>query len=162
MPDEIRTKIRALHTRNLNDHIFDYSTGLALRDTLIATGGIDAGIWLRPIRSKPKDLFGLHGEAFRTALPFTWFIIEHFMPRSHHGSSLTRNGSAIVEHDNDRVRRIVTGDERAIRELIDEVREAGEEAEPPATITILPRHTMTVKVSVGKSLSSETARVYID
>jgi len=164
VPDTTRTQVRALHTRNLSGQIFDFGTGLALRDTLINNGGIDAGIWLRSIETKPTGLVGLHDEAFRSALPFTWFIIEHFTPRSHHGSfsGLVRNGPILAEpREEDRVRRIVTGDQQAIRDLIDEVREAGEEALAPTTITVLPRHTITVKVSVGKSLAPDSARVQI-
>ncbi|MBR1158071.1 hypothetical protein [Bradyrhizobium elkanii] len=132
---------------------------------MVNNGGIDAGIWLRSMEGKPTGFVSLHDEAFRSALPFTWFIIEHFTPRSHHGSfsGLMRSGPILAEpRDNDRVRRIVTGDQQAIRDLIDDVHEAGEEAIAPTTITVLPRHTITVKVSVGKSLPPDSARVQID
>ncbi|QGM97247.1 hypothetical protein [Methylocystis parvus] len=165
IPDTTRTQLRALHTRNLSRQIFDFGTGLALRDALVNNGGIDAGIWLRSIEGKPTGLVGLHDEAFRSALPFTWFIIEHFTPRSHHGpfSGLMRSGPILAEpRANDRVRSIVTGDQQAIRDLIDEVHEAGEETVAPTTITVLPRHTITVKVSVGKSLPPDSARLQID
>jgi hypothetical protein len=165
IPEATRTQVRALHTRNLGNQIFDYGTGLALRDYLVGTGGIDAGIWLRSIEGKPTGLVGLHNEAFRSALPFTWFVIEHFSPRSHHGSfsGLMRSGPILAQRrDDDRVRRIINGDPQAIRELIDELVEVGEEHDAPASITVLPRHTITIKVTVGKSLPPDTARVQID
>jgi hypothetical protein len=163
--DTTRTQVRALHTRNLAGQIFDYGSGLALRDTLASNGGIDAGIWLRSIEGKPTGLLGLHNEAFRAALPFTWFLIEHFTPRSHHGSfaGLMRGGPVLAgPRGDDRVRRLVTGDQQAVRELIDELVAAGEEREAPATIRVLPRHTITVTVTVGRSLLLDAARAHID
>lgn len=77
-----RVQVRAIHTRNLSDQLFDFGSGLALRDKLTAKGGIDAGIWLRSVIGKPTGLLALHNEAFLSALPFTWFIIEHFTWRS--------------------------------------------------------------------------------
>ena len=44
IPDTTRTQVRALHTRNLAGQIFDFGSGLALRDCLVSKGGIDAGI----------------------------------------------------------------------------------------------------------------------
>lgn len=163
--DPTRMQVRALHTRNLAAKIFDYGSGLALRDTLTTNGGIDAGIWLQTIDGKPTGLLRLHDAAFRSALPFTWFLIEHFTPRTPHGSfvGLTRGGPVLAEpRDDDRVMRIVTGDHQAVRELIDELAVAGEEREAPATITVLPRHTITITVTVGKSLSPDAARARID
>jgi hypothetical protein len=165
IPDQTRMKIRALHTRNLSNEIFDFGAGLALRDALLSNGGIDAGIWLRSIDGKPTGLLGLHDGAFRSALPFTWFLLEHFTPRAPHGGfvGLTRRGPILSEPShNERVKRIVTGDQQAVRELIDELAEAGEEREAPATITVLPRHTITVQVTVGKSLPPDTARAHLD
>ncbi|RWX04973.1 hypothetical protein EHI45_30990 [Rhizobium leguminosarum] len=165
IPDQTRMKVRALHTRNLGDQIFDFGAGLALRDALLSNGGIDAGIWLTSTDGKPRGLLGLHSEAFRSALPLTWFLIEHFTPRATHGAfaGLTRRGPILSEtRDDDRVKRIVTGDQQAVRELIDELATAGEDGEAPATITVLPRHTITVKVTVGKSLPADTARAQFD
>ncbi|MBZ7924190.1 hypothetical protein LAC81_26060 [Ensifer adhaerens] len=165
IPDPTRTQVRALHTRNLADEIFDFGRGLALRDTLTTNGGIDAGIWLRSIEGKPTGLLALHNEAFRSALPFTWFVIEHFAPRSHHRSfrGLIHGGPVLSERQpDDRLKRIVMGDQQAVRELIDEIAAFGEEREAPANITVLPRHTITIKVTVGRSLPPDTARAHID
>lgn len=165
IPDTTRVQIRALHSRNLNNLIFDYGSGLALRDILLANRGIDAGFWLRSVEEGPTSLLELHNEAFRSALPFTWFLIEHFTPRLPYGSftGFTRDGSILAEHqEDDRIRRIVTGDQQAIRELINELTALGEDREAPTNITVLPRHTITVKVTVGKSLPPDTARVYFD
>ena len=94
-----RTQVRALHTRNLADRIFDYGAGLALRDTLVANGGINGGIWFTPIEAKPDRLVGLHDAAFNSALPLTWFLIEHFGPWKHGNwvGSFVRGGSLLAE-----------------------------------------------------------------
>jgi hypothetical protein len=161
IPDQTRLQVRALHTRNLSSQIFDFAAGLALRDALVSDGDINAGIWLRSIDGKPTGLLALHNEAFRSALPFTWFLIEHFTPRAAQGGFvglMCRESILSEPRDDDRVRRIVTGDHQTVRELINELEEAGEEGEAPATITVLPRHTITVKVVVGKSLPLDTPR----
>jgi hypothetical protein len=165
MPNTTRTQVRALHTRNLASQMFDYASGLALRDTLLANGGIDAGVWLRSIQGKPTSLLELHNEAFRSAVPLTWFLIQHFTLCSRHGSfaGMMHGDPGLTDPgDDDRVRRIVTGDERAVRELIDELAKAGEDREAPSTITVLPRHTIKVNVTIGKSLPLDTARAKID
>ena len=163
LSDTARMQARALHNRNLHNKIFDYSGGLALRDALVQTGGINAGLWFRPIAYKPSTLLELHGSAFRTALPLTWYIIQYFIPAAggRHREQY-RAPEHSHRHDYDRVRRIVTGDEQAIRDLIRELADAGEESEAPAHIRVLPRHTLTIKVSVGRSLPPETARVFFD
>lgn len=165
MPDNTRIQIRALHTRNLSSEIFDFGSGLALRDFLAINRGIDAGIWLQSSESKPTNLISLHAEAFRSALPFTWFIVEHFTGRWHEnflGRSAYRAGILISPQGSDRIKRIVTGDKAAIRELINELSEAGEESKAPENITVLPRHTLTIKLTVGQSLPRDTAQAFTE
>ncbi|CDZ54393.1 hypothetical protein [Neorhizobium galegae] len=161
---QTRMQVRALHSRNLSDQFYDFAAGLALRDTLRSNGGIDAGIWLRSIDSKPKGFLDLHAEAFRSALPFTWFVIEHFTPRVQGAFvGLTRRGHILAEVKSDqRLMGIVTGDQQAVRDLIDELAVAGEDGEVPSNITVLPRHTITIKVTVGKMLPPDSARAHID
>lgn len=165
IPQDTRTQIRALHTRNFSDKLFDFASGLALRDFVASNGGIDAGIWLQSSEGKPTNLISLHNQAFRSALPFTWFIIdhftrrsfEHFLGRAPYSASMLSNPQG-----NDRVRRIVTGDTDAIHELIAELAEAGEESKAPENITVLPRHTITIKVTVGQALPRDTAQARIE
>jgi len=161
LSEPVRTQVRALHTRNLAEDIYDYGPGLALRDTLVANGGVDAGIWFHAIDRPPSGLLRLHEEAFRLARPLTWFLVEHFTPfRGPHARGIGRTHGP--EHDHQRVRRIVTGEARAVRELIDELVRVGEDREAPTTITMLPRHTITIKVTVGRALSPDVARAQFD
>ncbi|MGY3342030.1 MULTISPECIES: hypothetical protein [unclassified Bradyrhizobium] len=150
-----RTQVRALHTRNLSGRLYDGSSGLALRDAVAVSGGIDAGIWMHELTTPPTLLPQLHAGAFRQALPLTWFLVERFLGYDdHYGRE--------ENHDQERVRRIVTGDMRAIQELIEELSKAGEEDAAPSTITILPRHTISIKVTVGKALPSDLAAIQVD
>jgi len=138
----VRTQFRALHTRNLEDHIFDYSFGLAQKDWLLRIDGrIDAGIWITPVELKPTTLGALHSEAMKHATPLTWFILGHFSRGMHFGSR-PRIGSP-----DDLAHRVVRGDEAAIEELLERL---GYTEEP--RVRVLPRHTMTVRVEVARDL----------
>jgi hypothetical protein len=150
-----RTQVRALHTRNLTGAIFDYGIGLALRDVLSANSGIDAGVWFTDIEEKPELLVGLHDAAFRSAFPLTWFFLGHFGP-------IGQTGHHWFRHRTDpRVKHVVTGDDHTVRELIEELSAAGEDRVAPSSITVLPRHTMTIKVTVGKALPPDFAKVQL-
>jgi hypothetical protein len=59
-------------------------------------------------------------------------------------------------------RRIVTGEEQAVGELIAEHVSVGEGREAPAAIAMLPRHTITIKVTVGRALPADVARAQFD
>jgi hypothetical protein len=100
----------------------------------------------------------VHDVAFVSAYPFTWFLIRHFTGRNDYRYLTGPTGDEPeVARGNDRVKRIVTGNRQAIQELIADLAAAGEDGKSPENITVLPRHTMTVKVTVGKSLTADTA-----
>jgi hypothetical protein len=169
LADVARTQVRAMHTRNLAGQIFDYANGLALRDKLTETDGrIDAGIWFTPVSTSPTRLVALHSNAFRSALPLTWFIVEHFNPgRTFGAGHLDGFWFDNIFADNreppdPRVKDIVMGEDAAIRELLGELAKSGEEGEAPNRITVLPRHTITIKVSVGRTLPPDEAPGFTD
>ncbi|TCQ14085.1 hypothetical protein [Rhizobium sp. PP-CC-3G-465] len=165
LSEETRTKVRALHSRNLSSHIYDFAAGLALRDAIVSEGGIDAGIWISPGEIKPSKLLSLHDEAFKSVRPFTWFFIEHFMPRTSRGRfglSLEGPPPLINMREDDRLTSIISGNELEIRRLIDELAEEGEELAVPESITVLPRHTITINVTVGSSLFTDAVSAGID
>ncbi|WKA29332.1 hypothetical protein [Bradyrhizobium roseum] len=155
LSETARTQVRALHTRNLSRKLYDGSTGLALRDAVAVNGGIDAGIWMHQLASPPTLLPQLHVGAFNQAWPLTWFLVDRF-------SGYDDLYGDDESYDQERVRRIVAGDMVAIRELIEELSKAGEEDVAPSTITVLPRHTISIKVTVGKSLPSDLAGIQVD
>lgn len=164
LPDQTRMQVRALHSRNMNGKIYDFAAGLALRDAIMSDGGFDAGIWISPGTVKPSKLLALHDQAFKSALPFTWFFIEHFMPwgaRGHIGN-IIGDKSRINMSSNDRLVDIIIGNEKEVRMLIKELAERGEETVAPETITVLPRHTITISVTVGSSFDADTVKARID
>lgn len=143
--------IRALHARNLAGNIFDYALGLALRDTLERSGGIDAGMWVAGLTAS-STAAGVHSAAFDGADPFTWFVLQHFGRLSSQPvPALELNiegarGRGSVE----RVTRIAEGDRRAAQDLIDELGErARDKSFDPDTMKVLPAHTVTIRVRSG-------------
>ena len=164
LPEIARIQVRALHARNLSRNIFDYGNGLALRDTLRANGGCRSGMWLCPAVGKPIGLATLHNEAFRSALPLTWFIINHFFVGERWCLSFERSRRETTLRStsaNSRIEGVVRGDDQAIQDLIQELSVAGEDKPVPA-ITVLPRHTITIRATVGRMLPPDTARVRFD
>lgn len=147
--------IRTLHTRNLSCEIYDFAVGLALHDSIRASGGIDAGIWISSIASACKTAAQVHSSAFGTAHPLTWFILRHFGELSHH----TRNRMGLNQHhrqstssDNwvERVSKIATGDPAAAQALIDELGDAAREREvDPESMKVLPGYSVTIRVKSG-------------
>ncbi len=143
-------EIRALHNRNLSGHIFDYALGLALRDALAQSGGIDAGLWITGLDAGDTAL-EIHETAFCTAHPFTWFILAHF---SNAPSSFGLDGC--LNSDNrgflgvERVAQIAAGDRQSAQTLIDELGEKARDPDfDPATMTVLPANSVTIKLRSG-------------
>lgn len=159
LPDLMRTKVRALHTFNVSQSIFDYAPGLALKDVFAANGKIDSGIWLHPTEMKPKGLIDLHSLAFVSAWPLSWFFVNKFSVRHVPGMRVPRPHTS---PEQERVRKIVRGNEQAVRELIRELTEMGEKSEAPTNITVLPRHTITITATVGKKFEADIVRVRRD
>ena len=142
--------IRALHTRNLSGNIFDYALGLALRDALTDTGAIEAGLWTTGLDAG-DTAFAIHEAAFRTAHPFTWFMLEHF---SNVRSSIRLDGALNSDEwggaGMERVASIAAGDRQAAQALIDELCEKARDPEfDPATMTVLPANSVTIKLRSG-------------
>lgn len=142
--------IRALHTRNLSGNIFDYALGLALRDALAYTGGIDAGLWTTGLDAGDTAL-EIHEAAFSTAHPFTWFILAHFSNApSNFGLDGALNSDDWGSAGMERVASIAAGDRQAAQALIDELGKKARDPDfDPATMTVLPAHSVTIKLRSG-------------
>jgi hypothetical protein len=148
----VRTVGRALHAAALNREIYDYAGGLALHEWLAqAHGRADPGIWLSDCDWLPTSLRGLHDRAWRGAMPFTWFFLDHF---SEGRRRLSRHSSTDFDDrpiDGGWVRGIVSGDREAIDKLLGELDSGGE----APTGRVLPAHTVTVGLTVGANLSED-------
>ncbi len=159
--EHTKVKIRALHNAVTSRNIFDYAAGLSLFDYLRQRSGkFDAGSWVCPIDIKPSSVLRVHEAAFTPNLPLTWFILRHFlafsgespMPASYKGSGRSEQGMV------DWVRRIAEGDQDAIERIYSQAHEAALDG-GPGYIRILPKHTMTIGVTVGGSLPAESRRI---
>lgn len=143
--------IRNLHARNVAGNIFDYALGLALRDELQRSGGIDAGMWVADL-AVGTTAADVHTNAFVETDPFTWFILQHFGRLSSHSERSTelhvesvRRGGSV-----ERVARIAAGDRLAAQELIDELGDKARDKKfDPGTMTVLPGQSVTIRVRSG-------------
>ncbi len=144
-----RSAIRTLHVANLEADFFDFALGLALHDELKRSGGIEAGMWITDTTEEPRMAMDVHAQAFESALPLTWFILQHFGDGRTFRSGWKASRSA-PSHQVERARAIAEGDSDAIRALIAEL---GDEARKPGIdpekIAVLPARTVTIRVRVG-------------
>lgn len=141
--------VRTLHAANLEDHIFDYSLGLALHDEIKRSGGVETGIWIVDTQAEPRTATDLHAVAFKRAHPLTWFLLQHFGERARFGGSW-KSGRSSPSHQIDRVSAIARGDATAIRALIDELGDDARKADlAPETHRVLPATTVTIRLRVG-------------
>jgi len=157
------TKVRALHTRNLSRPIYDYVGGLSLFDYLKKNAGrIDAGIWLTPVTTMPSRILNVHADAFQRASPFSWFFMEHLTnppARSHRDRARLRAHRGPEDERGKLIRDVVSGDSGAIDEFL---RIAdGDSALDLPEISVLPKSTITITVSVGASLPPDFRRAMI-
>lgn len=160
---ETQIQMRAFHNKNTAQLIYDYGVGLEFRDFLLKNKGINSGIWLTTADEKPTNLAKLHSKSFESALPFTWFIIEHFSQRGFSGAfrGILQDRPIIARGNGSKntvVRGIISGDPDIIKEVISEMKEEN----APENITIIPKQSITIKVSVGKSLPPDQAQVSFD
>jgi hypothetical protein len=141
--------VRTLHSANLEEHIFDYSLGLALHDEIKRSGGVEAGMWIVSTQAEPRTAADLHAGAFERAHPLTWFLLQHFGERSRFGGIWKARRSSLSPQI-DRVRAIARGDTAAIRALIDELGDDARKADlAPETRKVLPAATVTIRLRVG-------------
>lgn len=146
--------IRALHTMNLSGQIFDFALGLALRDAIQKSGGIESGMWITDTQNEPSNAAELHKRAFRSAHPLTWFLLLHFdeQPSIPLGmrSFLWKSRPSSPSAEIDRVRRIARGENEAIRTLVEELGEKARKADlDPEVRKILPATSVTIRIRVG-------------
>ncbi len=110
----------------------------------------------------PTRLVNLHDKAFRGALPFTWFFLEHVRyPRSSHQFSerdRKRGRSDRGEEVRKFLRDVVSGDRSAIEQLHSVVHDVSDADLPE--LTILPKSTITITATVGASLPPDTRRAF--
>jgi hypothetical protein len=116
------TKVRALHTRNLSQPIYDYVGGLSLFDYLKNNNGhIDAGIWITPVATMPLRILNLHDQAFQGATPFSWVFLEHLTAptsRAHRAHGRLGRRREPGDGRDALIRNVASGNTTAIEEFL--------------------------------------------
>ncbi|MBV1854401.1 hypothetical protein [Catellatospora tritici] len=139
--DELTAAILAqLRDRKLSSKIFDYGSGLALYQDLIASGSTVASV---------------HRYMFDKTPPFSWFVALQLAPdRGLSNLPLLEGPDAAPEAD--LVRRLASGDREAARDVVE--RTGGRNA----AIRVLPAHTLKITIEAGGKADPERRRVYLD
>jgi hypothetical protein len=157
------TKIRALHTFNLSSRIYDYTSGLTLFDYLKRVSGrVDSGIWLAPVESLATKILDAHSRAFEDVWPFAWFLVRHFISPSptgdqrRHHQAPPSTSSVPPKTNDDLIYGVVTGDRHAIESFASAFQ--AHSGDLPS-LTILPKSTITITASIGRSLPEDARKV---
>ena len=171
LKDDLRKKLTHLRNKQLSNHIFDYTLGLELKDELSKfDSSLAAGLFISPTDDCPRNLGSVHKEIFNLSIPFSWFMASHFAGRSfeshdrfspvYRRKPLKRSKSKSSDsgHGNEEIAdAIVRGDESAIRHINEILGQNIDIAFP-----ILPPHTMTINVSVGSKMNSNTRQIWME
>ncbi|USR02352.1 hypothetical protein [Sphingomonas aerolata] len=153
------TAIRTHHNFAFGEMIFDYAVGLALRDAVRDTPGVNAGIWLSGTKNPPVDTLSVHQSAFARTHPFSWFLLTHFQRRGAldhvtHDIGGVRNIDGAGNNSSvARTRDIIDGDPAACRTLIDALGDRARRADlDTENIRPLPASSVTITIRAGSGL----------
>lgn len=163
LDEEIRLKLTYLRNKRLSGNIFDYTLGLKLHDELsLSNSSLAAGIFITRTNELPTNLSAIHADILRESCPLSWFLAGHLVEngleciddRVHFEGRISRK-SKRLSNDNDGnldwAKGIVSGDPDAIERLLSVLKEKNH-----GSFSILPPHTLTVKISVGKDMNPDT------
>lgn len=163
-----RHKLAHLRNTSLSSHIFDYVLGLQLHRELMASdSSLAAGIFVASIDDCPRNIGDVHRKCLRGCLPLSWFLASHLddngwsefvgrTPRRHarHSRRTPRHAPGNGESW---ANGIVTGDPNAVKKLMDEL---DTKNAPP--FPMLPRHTITIRITAGPDENQEGARILLE
>ncbi len=149
---DVAQKLLYLRLKTLKDNIFDYVQGFELHSELSKSQEtIASGIFVSNPNLKIQNLAFVHENIFKNTFPLSWFIaMKFFDQRNHHGSVPVYLDETNVSDDQKRVvERIIDGDE----EIIELVKKEYQGGRIPEKFTIYPKHTLTLRYSVGESIN---------
>ncbi len=154
-------KLTHLRNRNLGENIFDFTLGLLLREELSKKdSSLAAGLFVTSSIEVPSNLGNIHERMLHSCFPFSWFLASHLIRDRSFGISPSmrdqRLGGPGGDPRNERTEwaeGIVTGNPEVVECLIHKL---GKNMKP---FPVLPPHTLTVSVSVGRDLDPETRKI---
>lgn len=171
LDDATSIKLTHLRNRKCAEHIFDYTLGLQLREELSSrNSSLSSGIFVTTSSDMLANLGHVYAGLLKDCFPFSWFIASHLINqglrfetinRRYHDRNMPRRprkGPDTVPNDNggnyEWAEGIVSGDEKAIERLIEQLEDTDIKQFP-----VLPPHTLTIKIGVGDNLNENVRRL---
>ncbi|MBY5705802.1 hypothetical protein HFO38_24315 [Rhizobium leguminosarum] len=154
-----RTELSYFRSRAVASDIFDFASGLQVRDDVLdGFPTLAAGIFVADVEGCPKTLGAVHAGLLTSATPFSWFIVQHIPgarphPRGGFPDRLgPRRGFDLQRGADDLVSRIVRGDEEVVGIISKELSERTWDG------ALLPAATLTITISAGEPVDRDRPR----
>jgi hypothetical protein len=145
---KVRQELNQYRSKALASNIFDYGIGLQLRDDLLSENPTTAaGVFVSKVTSCPKDLGETHQTVMGNAIPFSWFMVQHFSDNTRFNNGLRNDmikENRVSNERQDLVEKLVRGDHRVL-DKIDLPNSLSKDSIP----RILPAHTIEIRVVCG-------------
>jgi len=157
--DETKTKLAYLRYAKLSNGIFDYTFGLEIHNELSnSSDTLKAGIFITDVENSNLNFGQVHSQVLQETFPFSWFIAMNFL-NQHDFLDISRINIGMKKQESSKnkemVEGILSGDSKKIDELIKRIGEA-ETNTIPENIQILPKHKITLRVSVGEKINPDS------
>lgn len=160
---ETKIKLAYLRNKRLTSEIFDFTSGLEIhKGFLKGTETLKSGIFITETDNANPNFGQVHADMLHSTFPLSWFIALNFLDNDRflQTSSLLRENdepnNALERHH--LVDGILTGKKEKIEELIQKIHRASNDTFPES-IQILPKHTITLKISVGEQLDPDNRNI---
>jgi hypothetical protein len=153
-----RALLTHLRVQRLAGNIFDFTTGLLLREELRAPdSSLSAAIFTGDRDRPAARLSDLHAGIFDSSIPFSWFIAQQILtPDRSEVCELARAEGYLQPAESDEnaeawAHGIVTGDVGAVERLLEVLED---DADVPLS---LPARTLVVSVAVGAAFDADSS-----
>jgi hypothetical protein len=150
----VREHLSSARANAIGTDIFDYALGLELRDDMLSKKPtIAAGVFIALLDNFPKTLFEVHSQLFDNVLPFSWFIVTQLVNDGDRYRHFERHSRRLESDrlgtDGNRNNKTINGLVRGDYSVIEEDESLVKVLEDAEIATILPAHTISIKVING-------------
>ncbi len=150
--NDTRIKLAYLRNSQLSTHIFDFTAGLEIHKELLSSGEtLKAGLFITDVSNSKINFRQVHEFIMQNVFPFSWFMAMNY------GGNNSKNSMLIASEENtDELKLangILSGDQDSIDEFLKRLYKLSND-NIPNQIQFLPKHTITVKLSVGEKIDS--------
>ena len=162
-PDNIdndtRIKLAYLRNKNLSTQIFDYVEGLEVHKELFQNSEtLKAGIFITDTSNSSLNFGQVHSQILQSTFPLSWFIAMNFADRRDFLRERDMSSKSRLPESSESqqfVEGILSGDKKMIDELIGKMKQI-ENNDVPKNIQVLPKHKITLRVSVGEQINRDS------